>query len=634
MISVMILFTPLVFAILCWVFKEMIGKNGVMTLTIFGMGCSAFLSLLLFLPSDTYEILNIPLKIDIFTWIPLENTEILWSIRLDQPVRIMFSVVNIVSFFVHIYSVGYMKNDQNSSKFMILLSLFTFFMLLLVSSDNLAQLFCGWEGVGLSSYLLIRFWSHKESANKAAMKAFIVNRVGDLGFLIAIGSIYYHFGALDFDSIFEKIAKIKTITPDAYNFIALMLFVGAMGKSAQFGLHTWLPDAMEGPTPVSALIHAATMVTAGVFLMVRLSPLIEQAPLAKDVILIVGALTSLFAATVATTQDDIKKIIAYSTCSQLGYMFMAIGVGFYTGALFHLFTHAFFKALLFLSAGSVIHAFSDEQNVKKMGDAWNKIPMTYIMMWIGSITLSGFPLLSGFYSKESILTVLHETNNTFSQYAYIIGIFVAFLTSLYSFRLLFLVFHGKNNADEKVFAHIHESPPSMVLPLLSLSILSLGIGYLTINLFLWDDSVFWKNATIFVKTFTPKTHINFLMLVPFLGLFVAWLVYIKNYKLNEVFKNNLSPLYSFFKNKWFIDELYEKIIITPILFLSQKLWKVGDEIIIEGLGPKLATKTISFLNQRTRALQTGFLSDYFIMILIAITLCISLLSRELFFEVK
>ncbi len=625
MILPLIVFTPLFMAILAWIILPHFKPISTHILTTLGVGFSMILSIILFVPFFHF----VPQTIELFPWIPLEGYTTYWSLKFDPLVGVMLFVVTTVSFLVHVYSTEYMSHDQGSSRFMMLISLFTFFMLFLVTAADFLQLFCGWEGVGLCSYLLIGFWFHKDSAIEAAKKAFIVNRIGDLGLIIGMAVIYYYFGTLEFTQIFDKLPTMINISlPLGFSlmdFITLMLFIGAMGKSAQFGLHVWLPDAMEGPTPVSALIHAATMVTAGVFLMVRCSPLLELAPVTKDIILLIGSITAFFAATIAITQNDIKRIIAYSTCSQLGYMFMAIGSGFYTGAMFHLFTHAFFKATLFLGAGSVIHAFSHEQNIKKMGDAFRHIPYTYAMMWIGSLALIGCPPFSGFFSKESIIHILSHTSGSIGTFAYLVSLFVAFLTAFYAFRLIFLVFHGKSNADDKVVAHIHESPSLMLFPVIMLSILAIFIGVMTYRLFLNPDVRFWVGSHVVLSPGVHYSLFDPVLLLPILGIVLAWLIYIKEFPINVFCKTHLTLIYEFLFTKWRIDELYTVLIINPIFSLANILWKMGDEKIIEGIGPKFLTQTTNYLGNKIKSLQTGYISDYIIVIFIFLVLLIPLI---------
>ncbi len=626
MILGLIVFLPLLMCIVAWMLEYEIKFIGVSILTTAGVGISMVLSMLLFIPGLQNFFGKIPDVMNIFVWLSLDHSNTYWSLKFDPLVKIMLFVVTTVSFVVHVYSIGYMHHDKSKSRFMLLISLFTFFMLLLVTSNDFIQLFCGWEGVGLCSYLLIGFWHHKDSANYAAQKAFIVNRVGDLGLIIAMAMIYFTFGTFEFSAVFLKIKTISNASfccgISLFDFIALMLFVGAMGKSAQFGLHVWLPDAMEGPTPVSALIHAATMVTAGIFLMVRCSPFLEVAPFAKNIILIIGSITALFGATVAMAQTDIKRVIAFSTCSQLGFMFMSIGSGFYTGAIFHLFTHAFFKAALFLGAGSVIHAFSDEQNIKKMGHAFRYIPYTYFVMWIGSLALAGFPPFSGFFSKESIIHVLSHNTTQIGLFAYCVSLLVAFLTSFYIFRLLFLVFHGQERSDDKVVAHIHESSLSMLLPLLVIVVFAGAIGISTHHLFLGASDGFWKGSGVTFLKIPSFSYLDPLIIFPLGGLLLAWIIYVKGFALNRVIRKRLDGFYKFFLNKWFIDELYDVLFVKPMFFLGRIFWKIGDEKIIENMGPNFLSYAANKIGFQVKRLQTGYISDYVIIVLGFIVLMI------------
>ena len=486
----------------------------------------------------------------IFEWIKSGSFKVNWSVNIDPLSSVMLVVVTSVSSLVHIYSIGYMSHDPHRPRFMSYLSLFTFSMLMLVVSDNFLQLFFGWEGVGLCSYLLIGFWYKKESANNAAIKAFLVNRVGDFGFAIGIFLIFYFFGTVNYNEVFVKASEltVKEINFLGFNvnlitLICLTLFIGAMGKSAQFLFHTWLPDAMEGPTPVSALIHAATMVTAGVFLVVRCSPLFEYSQIALNFVAIIGMITALFAASVALVQNDIKKIIAYSTCSQLGYMFFAAGVGAYHVAIFHLFTHAFFKALLFLGSGSVIHAFKDEQDIRLMGGVWKKLPYTWLLMLIGTLALTGFPFLSGFYSKDAIIEFAFFKNTAIGQYAMTIGIFTAFLTAIYSWRLFFKTFHGSYNNKTLPIEKTHESPLVMLVPLVLLSIGAIFAGYFFKETFIGHNyKEFWKTSIFFIKEI-EHLHLPIWLLVitPILVIFaipLAYYLYVKNSTLIESIKKN------------------------------------------------------------------------------------------------
>jgi NADH-quinone oxidoreductase subunit L len=547
----------------------------------------------------------------------------------------MLVVVNSVSALVHIYSIGYMSHDPHKPRFMSYLSLFTFMMLSLITADNFLQLFFGWEGVGLASYLLIGFWFKKESANNASMKAFIVNRVGDLGLLIAMFLIFKTFGTLTFSEVFAQAAdqsknSIK-IFGGEYNLITticVFLFIGAMGKSAQILLHTWLPDAMEGPTPVSALIHAATMVTAGVFLVARCSPLFEYSQYALNLVAFVGATTAIFAASIAIVQTDIKRIIAYSTCSQLGYMFFAAGMGAYNVAIFHLFTHAFFKALLFLGAGSVIHAFHDEQNIEKMGGVWKKIPLTYALMLIGTLALTGFPLLAGFYSKDAIIESAYFSKSLFAGYAFVIGLTTAFITSIYSWRLIFKTFHGKYN-NTMSFEKVHESGLVMLIPLFMLAIGAIFSGYVFHGIFIGENTQFWGKAIFFLKQ-TAHGHppLWLLILIPTLvisAIPLSFILFLKRKDIVEGFINNNRPFYNFLVKKWYFDELYNLIFVKSFRGIGTFLWKRGDVKTIDAYGPDGVAKVIKNLSDRASSVQSGYLYHYATVILIGVILIVSFL---------
>jgi NADH-quinone oxidoreductase subunit L len=557
----------------------------------------------------------------ILNWITSGNFIVDWSIRLDTLTAVMFIVVTTVSACVHLYSIGYMEEDQSKIRFMGYLSLFTFFMLVLVSSNNLLQMFFGWEGVGLASYLLIGFWHHKDSANKAAIKAFVVNRVGDFGYAIGIAGIFYIFGTISFDSIFSQVDQFSehqiqflSFSFPALDFLCFLLFIGAMGKSAQLGLHTWLPDAMEGPTPVSALIHAATMVTAGVFLVARMSPLYEFATFTNLFITFIGAATAIFAASIALTQNDIKRVIAYSTCSQLGYMFFAAGVGAYNASIFHLTTHAFFKALLFLSAGSVIHAMHHEQDMRKMGGLFKKIPFTATMMWIGSLAIIGFPYLSGYYSKESILENAFYASNGIAYFAYLVGILTALLTAFYSWRLLFLTFHGENRSNNKTYDHAHESPLVMTVPLFILAIGSIFSGIFFADYFIgYYKKEFWDNAILLTESshkYLPLTQSLISKSAVAIGILVCVLIYSNNLNRAKNLSYNLDPLYSLSKNKWYVDELYHKVFVLTFFKLANFFWKKGDEKTIDGLGPNGVSWIISKSSSYVSLFQSGYLFHY------------------------
>ena len=573
----------------------------------------------------------------IFEWISSGDFVANWSINLDPLSSVMLVVVTFVSALVHIYSIGYMSHDPHKPRFMSYLSLFTFSMLVLVVSDNFLQLFFGWEGVGLCSYLLIGFWYKKETANDAAIKAFIVNRIGDFGLAIGIFLIFFFFGSINFEEVFQATPEFVETKLLFFGFefslitlICLFLFIGAMGKSAQFLLHTWLPDAMEGPTPVSALIHAATMVTAGVFLVVRCSPLFEFSQVALNVVAIVGMVTAIFAASVALVQNDIKKIVAYSTCSQLGYMFFAAGVGAYHVAIFHLFTHAFFKALLFLGSGSVIHAFNDEQDIRNMGGVRKKLPYTYVFMLIGTLALTGFPLLSGFYSKDAIIEFAYLSNSPLGNYTVIVGILTAFLTSIYSWRLFFKTFHGSYNNKSMPIHETHESPLTMLVPLFLLGIGALFAGFLFKETFIGNHSNdFWQTSIFFINEI-KHDHIPLwlLLITPILVVIaipLSFYYYISNTKILEEIKNNTLPLYNFLLNKWYIDELYDSLFIKPTKKIGSFFWKKGDIGTIDRFGPDGISKLIKTISNKAGRLQTGFIYDYAFVMLIGLSILLTYL---------
>ena len=620
-----IIFLPLIAAITSGFFGRFIGDRNSEILTSLLVSISAILSIYVF-----YEVIanNYQENIVIAKWISSGSLDVNWSMNIDPLSSVMLVVVTLVSSLVHIYSIGYMSHDPHKPRFMAYLSLFTFAMLMLVTSDNFIQLFFGWEGVGLCSYFLIGFWFKKESANAAAIKAFVVNRVGDFGFALGIFLIFYLFGTVNYDEVFQQIPTITDTNLNflgleigAINLICFLLFIGAMGKSAQIFLHTWLPDAMEGPTPVSALIHAATMVTAGVFLVVRCSPIYEYSPIILNLITIIGMTTAFFAATVALVQTDIKKIIAYSTCSQLGYMFFAAGVGAYNVAMFHLFTHAFFKALLFLGSGSVIHAFKDEQNINHMGAVWKKLPYTYALMIIGTLALTGFPFLSGFYSKDAIIEFAYLKGNTAGYYAAGVGIVTAFLTSIYSWRLIFKTFHGEYNNKSIKIEETHESPLVMLVPLIILSIGAIFAGFLFKDLFIsHDTNNFWAQSIFFLEPLsTEHPPIWFLLLTPILVLIsipVAYYLFVKNKSVPEEIVKINRPLYEFLVNKWYFDELYDYIIVNPSKKIGLFLWKICDVKIIDGLGPDGISSIIKKVSLKANKFQSGFIYQYAFVMLI------------------
>lgn len=631
----LIVFLPLIAALIVGFTVRFIPVRVSQQLTCGAMVVSAILSGLVFL--DFASGSGGLYKNNLLPWIMSGDFTADWTLRVDALTSVMLVVVTWVSAVVHIYSVGYMSHDEHQPRFMAYLSLFTFFMLMLVTSDNLVQLFLGWEGVGLCSYLLIGFWFKKQSACNAAMKAFIVNRVGDFGFALGIFAVFVIFGTVQFDGIF---AAVSSHSSDKFLFLggeyhaltlaAILLFIGAMGKSAQLGLHTWLPDAMEGPTPVSALIHAATMVTAGVFMVVRLSPIFEGAPDALTLVTVVGACTAFFAATVGLVQNDIKRVIAYSTCSQLGYMFFACGVGAYSAAMFHLMTHAFFKALLFLGAGSVIHGMSGEQDMRKMGGIWKKMPVTYVYMWIGSLALAGIPVFAGYYSKDMILEAAFASDSGAGYFAFWMGVAAAFMTAFYSWRLLFMTFHGKSRASREVLSHVHESPPIMLRPLLLLAlgaVFSGWLGYHVVGL-VSSDGHFWQGTIASHEVLEHAHHVPaWVAVLPLLvagfGITLAWVFYVLYPAIPKILAGKFSLTYKFLLNKWYFDEAYDFLFVRPSKILGRNLWKFWDEKIIDGLGPNGAALITHLVAGRTSRLQTGYLYHYAFAMLIGLLLIIS-----------
>nr|WP_274943445.1 NADH-quinone oxidoreductase subunit L [Govania unica] len=625
-----IVFLPLIAAIIAGLFGRKIGDRGSQLVTCGALVISAVLSVFVFIDvaigGKTYEV-------EILKWFDVGTFQVSWALKIDTLTAVMLVVVNGVSSLVHIYSVGYMSHDPDKPRFMAYLSLFTFAMLMLVTANSFIQMFFGWEGVGLASYLLIGFWYNRPTANAAAIKAFVVNRVGDFGFVLGLGAIFLVFGSMHIDTVFAEAHKyvghkfvFLNWEVDALTTICLLLFVGAMGKSAQLGLHTWLPDAMEGPTPVSALIHAATMVTAGVFLVARCSPLFELSPVALQVVTIVGASTAFFAATVGLTQNDIKRVIAYSTCSQLGYMFFALGVSAYGAAVFHLFTHAFFKALLFLGAGSVIHAMSDEQDMRNMGGIWKKIPLTYAMMLIGTLALTGVPFFSGYYSKDMILESAFAAHSAVGEYAFALGIVAAFMTSFYSWRLIFMTFHGKPRASQDVMHHIHESPLVMTVPLMILAAGAVVAGFIFAPYFVgvhyadfWGSALFLKGENVMEHAHHVPEWVKLSPLVmSILGFALAWYFYIKAPSVPVALAKSQEPLYKFSLNKWYFDELYDVLFIRSAKALGRLFWKKGDGLTIDGLGPDGVSAVVLDLSNRARRLQSGYVYHYAFAMLIGV----------------
>ena len=625
-------FFPLLGACLSGFFGRWLGDRAAMWSTVVCMALAATCGLLAFWQ---VALGAQPQTVVLFTWMDVGELEFAWSLRYDTLSAIMVGMVTLISTLIHLYSVGYMSHDATPSRFFAYLSLFTFMMLMLVTADNLVQLFFGWEGVGLASYLLIGYWYEKESANAAAMKAFIVNRVGDLFFMLGMALTFFVFGTLEFNAIFAAAAAKAGETfmgLPALELIGVLLFLGACGKSAQLGLHTWLPDAMEGPTPVSALIHAATMVTAGVFLMCRMSPIMEYAPVALAIVTVVGASTALFAATIGCVQNDIKRIIAYSTCSQLGYMFFAAGVGLYQAAMFHLFTHAFFKALLFLGAGSVIHAMSDEQDIRRMGGIWKKIPITYAVMWVGSLALAGIPVFAGYYSKDAILEGAIAAHSVVGTYAFACGILAAFLTAFYSWRLLILTFHGKPRADHHVMEHVHESPAVMLIPLLLLSVGAITTGFVFAPYFIGDlQATFWNGAVFnlpakammdalhhaphWVPTVAKITAVS--------GIALAILLYGVLPHIPPKLAEAAPGVHRFLLNKWYFDELYDRIFVQPARAIAVQFWKVGDARIIDGM-PNGAASLAAGAARGAVRLQTGRVASYAFAMIIGLVLFVTL----------
>ncbi|MFL2770351.1 MAG: NADH-quinone oxidoreductase subunit L [Rhodospirillaceae bacterium] len=629
------IFLPLLGAIIAGFLGHRIGDRASQFATCLGVGLGAILSIPIFF--DVAMGGNEKIII-LANWINSGTFETFWALRFDTLSSVMVMTVTCVSFLIHVYACGYMSHDDSKPRFMAYLSLFTFAMLMLVTADNLVQLFFGWEGVGLVSYLLIGFWFKKSSANAAAIKAFVVNRVGDFGFLLGIFGIYLLFDSVSFDTVFNAVPShagdvvtFFNIEGHALTLICLLLFVGAMGKSAQLFLHTWLPDAMEGPTPVSALIHAATMVTAGVFLVARMSPLFEYAPTALEVVTIVGASTAFFAATIGCVQNDIKRVIAYSTCSQLGYMFFACGVGAYSAGIFHLMTHAWFKALLFLGSGSVIHAMSDEQDMRKMGGIWKHVKFTYAVMWIGTLALVAVPPFAGYYSKDLVLEAAYGAQTSVGQYAFIMGIAAAFLTAFYSGRLLFMTFHGKARADKHVMDHVHESPLVMTLPLAGLAIGAIFAGMVGFEVFVGDGrSLFWGTSIAVVGAdaidaahHVPTWVVWSPIVVTALGLGMSFRMYISRPEIPSRLVSQYPNVYQFLLNKWYFDELYNAIFVRPAFVLGNLLWKRGDEGTIDRFGPDGISDSVITGAKRLGSIQTGYLYHYAFAMIIGVALFVS-----------
>jgi NADH-quinone oxidoreductase subunit L len=622
-LAVAVVFLPLIAAVIAGFFGRMIGDRGAQLVTCGALLLSAVLGIFLFRDILASEG---PRVIPLATWIVAGGVDVAWSLRLDTLSGVMILVVTIVSSMVHVYSIGYMAEDPSIPRFMAYLSLFTFAMLALVTANDFVQLFFGWEGVGLMSYLLIGFWYDRPSANAAAIKAFVVNRVGDFGFALGIFAVFTIFGTLDFGTVFGKAPSVVGARMDFLGWqveklplACILLFIGAMGKSAQIPLHTWLPDAMEGPTPVSALIHAATMVTAGVFMVARLSPMFEYAPTALSVVGIIGATTAIFAASIGMAQNDIKRVIAWSTCSQLGYMFAAAAVSAYAAAIFHLFSHAFFKGLLFLCSGSVIHAMGGEQDMRRMGGLWRRIPWTYTTMWIGALSLSGIPPFSGYFSKDTILEAAWGAGTAVGRYGWCLGSLAALMTAFYISRVMFMTFHGEPRADAETMHHAHESPWVMLVPLLVLATGATVFGFIGFDFFVGADRAsFWKSSILVLPQYdslakveeTPQLVRYLPLIFGLLGIATAYVFYVVDRTIPVRLASQLRALYLFLLNKWYFDELYDWLFVRSAMFVGDGLWKSGDGAVIDGLGPDGVAAVTRDLARQASRLQTGYLYHY------------------------
>jgi NADH-quinone oxidoreductase subunit L len=627
-------FLPLIGALIAGLFGRLIGARGAQLVTCGALVLSAVLGTVIFARAVTGAE---PYTVELFTWVSSGSLEFTWALMVDPLTAVMVFVVTVVSALIHVYSIGYMAHDPHVPRFMAYLSLFTFAMLMLVTADNFLQLYFGWEAVGLCSYLLIGFWYTRPAANAAAIKAFLVNRVGDFAFGLGIFAIYLVFDSVDYATVFASAPAVAGTTigflgveVGTITLITLLLFVGAMGKSAQLFLHTWLPDAMEGPTPVSALIHAATMVTAGVFMVARTSPLFELSDTTLAVVTVIGASTAVVTASIGLVQNDIKRVIAYSTCSQLGYMFFALGVSAYAAGIFHLLTHAFFKALLFLGAGSVIHAMSDEQDMRKMGGIWRMIPLTYALMWIGSLANAGIPPFSGFFSKDVILESAYAAGTAVGGYAYWLGALAVTMTGFYSWRLLFMTFHGPARADEKVMAHVHESPKVMTIPLILLAVGAVvaggaGLGLVDAQGLYWGGSLAQAPGhTSLADAHGVPAWAKYLPLALALaGIAVAWLFYIRMPELPARLAERVRWLYLFLLNKWYFDELYDRLFVAPAKRLGLGLWKSGDGELIDGVGPDGVAAAVIDIARRASRLQTGYVYHYAFAMLIGVALLVT-----------
>lgn len=628
--EIAVVFLPLLAALVAGLGRHIVGARGAEIITTATLCLCAALAIPLF---HQYAVLGQANSIPVLEFIRSGNLQLFWALRFDVLTAIMVVVVTSVSACVHLYSIGYMHEDPARAKFMAYLSLFTFMMLMLVTADNFVQMFFGWEGVGLASYLLIGFWNHKPSANDAAIKAFVVNRVGDFGFVLGIFTVFALFGSLQFTEVFNaaatmgghRIFTLLGVSFDAMTLACVLLFIGAVGKSAQLGLHTWLPDAMEGPTPVSALIHAATMVTAGVFMLVRISPLLEAAPVARDIIIVVGALTALVGASIAFGQFDIKKVIAYSTMSQLGYMIFAAGATAYGAAIFHLFTHAFFKALLFLGAGAVIHAMHHEQDMRNYGGLYKKLPITYALMWIGSLALMGVPFFAGYYSKDMILESVFAGHHAF---AFWIGVIVAFMTAAYSSKVIFMTFHGRPRYDLDHAHEIHEAPMTMLVPLFVLAAGALLSGALAYDYFVGEHhALFWETAVLpqYQEVIEHAHHVpSWVKVLPaaagLLGIAFGWFCYVREPDFPAWFAKNFAPLNKLIENKFYFDKIYGAVFATGAMMLGKLLWRYGDKGTIDRFGPDGMAAASQSIGARLSKSQTGYLYHYAFVMLMALVI--------------
>lgn len=635
--AVAIVILPLIGAVAAGFFGRLLGNREVSIVASALLVASAILAWIV-----SFQIIESEesFRIYLFTWIDSGAFEVGWALYFDQATAVMLVVVTTVSAVVHIYSIGYMEYDPHKPRFFSYLSLFTFAMLMLVTADNFLQMFFGWEGVGVCSYLLIGFWYKRPSANAAAIKAFLVNRVGDFGFVLGIMGVFLAFNSVSFETVFATVPDIAGTSVnflswqfDTMTLLCLLLFVGAMGKSAQLPLHTWLPDAMEGPTPVSALIHAATMVTAGVFMVVRFSPMFEYSSMALVVIAIVGATTAIFAATVAVAQNDIKRVIAYSTCSQLGYMLFACGIGAYSAALFHLFTHAFFKALLFLSAGAVIHAMHGQQDMRYMGGLWRKLPITCVFMWIGSLALAGIPVFAGYWSKDLIIESAFMTDGFAGAYSFWIGITTAFLTALYSWRLIIMTFHGRPRMTRKTFERAHEAPKTMWMPLLVLALGATvgGLPFLGGIMVYHGGSDFFGDAIIVLgdnvvdlaHAYTPLWVGAGIVGVVLAGIGIAYVAYIRHPCLPGLLAGQIRPCHGFLLEKWYFDRLFDGLLVRVVKRLGLGLWKTGDEEVINGLGPDGIAVATHDIARCAKFLQSGYVYHYAFVMLVGLVVVAS-----------